>query len=90
MHEPLSLDRVAQACGLSVSRLAHLFREQIGLPPQQYLEELRLQRAAQLLRSTGLRIGEVAAETGYAGAFYFSSRFRKKFGQSPCQYRRDG
>jgi AraC-like DNA-binding protein len=37
-----------------------------------------------------LRIGEVAAETGYAGAFYFSSRFRKKFGQSPCQYRRDG
>lgn len=90
MHEPLSLDRVAQACGLSVSRLAHLFREQIGLPPQQYLEELRLQRAAQLLRSTGLCIGEVAAETGYAGAFYFSSRFRKKFGQSPCQYRRDG
>jgi len=88
MREPLSLDRLAQACGLSVSRLAHLFREQIGLPPQQYLEELRLQRAAQLLRSTSLRIGEVAAESGYAGAFYFSSRFRKKFGQSPSEYRR--
>ena len=87
MHEPLSLDRLAQACGLSVSRLAHLFRDQIGMPPQQYLEEIRLQRAAQLLRSTSLRIGEVAMETGYAGAFYFSSRFRKKFGQSPSEYR---
>jgi len=88
MREPLSLDSLARACGLSVSRLAHLFREQIGMPPQHYLEELRLQRAAQLLRSTGLRIGEVAAETGYTGAFYFSSRFRKKFGQSPSEYRR--
>ena len=87
LREPLSLEVLAQECGLSVSRLAHLFREQIGVPPQQYLEEIRLQRAAQLLRSTGLRISEVAEETGYTGAFYFSNRFRKKFGQSPSEYR---
>lgn len=87
LREPISMDHLARACGLSVSRMAHLFRAQIGLPPQQYLEELRLQRAAQLLRSTGLRISEVAEETGFAGAFYFSSRFRKKFGQSPSDYR---
>jgi len=67
--------------------MAHLFREQIGVPPRQYLEELRLQRAAQLLRSTGLPVGEIAAETGYANAFYFSSRFRKMFGKSPSEYR---
>jgi AraC family transcriptional regulator, arabinose operon regulatory protein len=90
LHEPLSLAGLARTCGLSVSRLAHLFSEQIGMPPQQYLEELRLQRAAQLLRSTGLRIGEIAAEAGYAGAFYFSGRFRKKFGKSPSEYRRQG
>ena len=89
LREPLDLPGLARACGLSVSRLAHLFREQVGLPPQQYLEELRLQRAAQLLRATGLRIGEIAAETGYAGAFYFSARFRKKFGKSPSEYRRE-
>lgn len=88
LHEPFSLAGLARHCGLSVSRLAHLFRAQIGLPPQQYLEELRLQRAAELLRSTGLRVSEVAAETGYAGAFYFSARFRRKFGKSPSQYRR--
>lgn len=89
LREPLDLPGLARACGLSVSRLAHLFREQVGLPPQQYLEELRLQRAAQLLRATGLRIGEIATETGYAGAFYFSARFRKKFGKSPSEYRKD-
>lgn len=87
LHEPFSLAALAGACGLSVSRLAHLFSAQVGLPPQQYLEELRLQRAAQLLRSTGLRIGEIAEETGYAGAFYFSARFRRKFGMSPSEYR---
>lgn len=88
LQEPLPLDKLARDCGLSVSRLAHLFREQVGMPPQQYLEELRLQRAAQLLRTTGLRIGEIAAGAGYADAFYFSSRFRKKFGRSPSEYRR--
>lgn len=87
LNEPFSLPALAKGCGLSVSRLAHLFSQQIGVPPQQYLEELRLQRAAQLLRSTGLRISEIATETGYSGAFYFSSRFRKKFGKSPSQYR---
>lgn len=87
LRRPMTMETLARTCGLSVSRLAHLFRAQIGRPPQHYLEDLRLQRAAQLLRSTGLRIGEIAEETGFAGAFYFSSRFRKKFGASPSEYR---
>jgi len=60
----------------------------MGLPPQRYLEELRLQRGAQFLRSTALRIQEIAEKIGYASAFYFTTRFRKKFGQSPSVYRR--
>lgn len=88
MNHPLSLDALAKTCGLSASRLAHLFRAQMGLPPQQYLEELRLQRGAQLLRSTTLQIQEIAEKTGFASAFYFTTRFRKKFGQSPSAYRR--
>jgi len=88
MQDPLSLEALAGICGLSVSRLAHLFRAQMGLPPQRYLEELRLQRGAQFLRSTALRIQEIADKTGYASAFYFTTRFRKKFGQSPSAYRR--
>lgn len=87
LRDPFSLGVLARHCGLSVSRIAHLFREQVGVSPQKYVDELRLQRAAQLLRSTSLGIAEIAAETGYANAFYFSNRFRKMTGQSPTQYR---
>lgn len=87
LREPFALERLAKECGLSVSRLAHLFRDQIGVPPRQFLEDLRLQRAALLLRSTNLRIGEIAEGVGYPDAFYFSSRFRKAFGKSPSGYR---
>jgi len=89
-REPIGLARLAHDCGLSVSRLAHLFRDQVGVPPQQFLEDVRLQRAALLLRATNLRIGEVADSVGYADAFYLSSRFRKAFGQSPSDYRNQG
>lgn len=88
--EPVLVEDLARECGLSESRFAHLFREEIGQPPQQYLEEIRLQRAAQLLRSTNLRVTEIAAEAGYADAFYFSARFRRKFGVPPTAYRAGG
>jgi AraC family transcriptional regulator, arabinose operon regulatory protein len=90
VRQPFSLAKLAKACGLSISRLAHLFSEQIGASPQQYHENLRLERAAQLLDSSSLSISEIAEETGYANAFYFSNRFRKFSGQSPSQYRNRG
>ncbi|MFV0416919.1 MAG: helix-turn-helix domain-containing protein [Chthoniobacterales bacterium] len=88
-QEEISVPDLAKVCGMSVSRLAHLFREQTGMAPRQYLEEVRLQRAMQLLRSGGMRVGEVADECGFASAFYFSNRFRRKFGQSPSAYRKE-
>lgn len=87
INQPLLLPHLAQRCGLSLSRFAHLFREEMGVPPQNYLEKIRMQRAAQMLRSTSLSIGEIAAESGYANAFYFSNRFKKAFRQSPSAYR---
>ena len=81
---------LARDCGLSESRFAHLFRAEVGQAPQQYIEEIRLQRAAQLLRTTSLRVGEIASESGYADAFYFSARFRRKFGVPPTAYRAGG
>lgn len=88
LNEPFSLARLSKECGLSPSRLAHLFREQIGIPPQQYQEKLRLQWATELLRSSNLSVSEIAEEIGYANAFYFSARFKKAFGKSPAYYRK--
>lgn len=87
-HEPIAFQRLARDCGMSFSRMAHLFKEQIGVPPGAYLESIRLQRAVQLLRSTGFSVGEIADQTGFVNAFYFSKRFKKEFGQSPSLYRR--
>ena len=86
-REPFSLPLLAARCGLSVSRLAHLFKAQVGVSPQQFAERRRLERACQLLRYTGLSVGEIAAEIGFERAFYFSKRFRRHLGHSPSEFR---
>lgn len=85
--EPFRLDELAKHCGLSESRLSHLFREETGETPQVYSEELRLRLAQQLLVHSGLRVNEVATEAGFADPFYFAKRFRKFARCSPSEYR---
>lgn len=85
--EPFRLDVLAKHCGLSESRLSHLFRDETGETPQVYSEELRLRLAQQLLVHSSLRVNEVAAESGFSDPFYFAKRFRRFAGFSPSQYR---
>lgn len=87
VHEPFRLDVLARHCGLSESRLSHLFKEETGETPQRYSEELRLGQAEQLLAHSSLRVHEIAAETGFADPFYFAKRFRKFSGRSPSEHR---
>lgn len=88
IRAPFSLSALAARSGLSVSRLTQLFSQGTGLTPQRYLESLRLRRASHLLRSTDLAVAEIAADSGYQDAFYFSNRFRRAFGASPSEFRR--
>jgi AraC family transcriptional regulator of arabinose operon len=88
VRQPFQLEALARHCGLSVSRLAHLFKGEAGISPQRFFEQQRMRQAGQLLRVTGLGIAEVAAEVGYDDPFYFSNRFRRHAGKSPTQYRR--
>jgi len=90
LREPFRLEKLASLCGLSVSRLAHLFKQQTGGTPQQFLEQRRMQHACHLLRLTDLSVAEVAGEVGYDDPFYFSNRFRRNVGQSPLRFRRQG
>lgn len=86
-REPFLLEPLARHCGVSVSRLAHLFKEQTGNSPQRFLEQHRMQLASRLLRVTNFSVTEVAAEVGYPDPFYFSNRFRRFSGKSPNQFR---
>ena len=87
LSRKVTLADIAAAVGLSPSRLAHLFRAQSGLTPQQYLEGLRMQRASELLKRTGLSIKVIADSVGFDSPFYFSHRFKARTGQSPRHFR---
>jgi AraC family transcriptional regulator of arabinose operon len=80
---PFSISQVAQHCGLSESRLSHLFKAQVRTTPRQFSEKLRLELAMQLLAHTGLTVREVAFKAGFEDPLYFSRRFVRAFGRTP-------
>ena len=86
--EPLRLETLAGMEYLSVSRYSALFRKVTGRSPQQYLIDLRLRNAQELLKSTDLSISEVARSVGYEDALYFSRIFRRHTGAPPSDHRR--
>ncbi|MDX6247668.1 MAG: AraC family transcriptional regulator, arabinose operon regulatory protein [Kribbellaceae bacterium] len=84
----LDVSRLARAGNLSSSRFAHLFRTQLGVTPQQFVERRRLDAACRLLELTTRPVAAVAAEVGFTNPLYFSTRFRRHTGRTPTEYRR--
>lgn len=78
---------LARAVHLSPSRLAHLFKAEVGASVTDTTIALRLNQAARLLEHTVSSIGDIAAEVGFRSAYYFSRQFRRRFGKSPREYR---
>ncbi len=81
---------LARKAGLSRSQFCLLFRRGTGRTPQQYVEERRLEMAAYYLRTTAQTVTEVAEMVGFTNPFYFTNRFRRRFGKSPSNYRAGG
>lgn len=86
LREPLSLESLGGLVYLSPSRFSHLFREETGLAPLQYVGQQRIDRARRLLERTTMSVGEIAAEVGME-PFHFSARFKAETGLSPRAYR---
>lgn len=87
LDKPLTIDSLGREVGLSRSRFTTLFTEQMAMSPQIYIENIRLDRAAQLLRMSRWSISQVAERTGFSNAYYFSTRFRRRHGVPPSQFR---
>ena len=87
LSEPLTLEALSKAGHLSVSQLSNLFRRQLRVSPQQYIESRRMELAKRLLQFPNLSIKEVAAKAGYNDPLYFSKRFRRNAGLCPIDYR---
>ncbi len=87
LDKPLSVEGLSREVGMSRSRFTTLFTGQVAMPPQSYIESVRLDRAAQLLRVSRWTIGQIAERTGFPNAYYFSTRFRRRHGVPPSEYR---
>ncbi|MDH7599419.1 MAG: AraC family transcriptional regulator [Sedimentisphaerales bacterium] len=90
MHypEPITAETLATMAGLSRGYLFRAFRAAFGKPPLAYQQQLRLEAAKTLLRSTALRCKEVAARCGYDNVAHFCRLFRRATGLSPSRFRR--
>lgn len=88
-HDPeISLEKTAQKVGLTTTYFSSIFKKETGETFVEYLTKLRLEKALQMLNETEDKVYEIAAKAGYADPGYFSHVFKKKYGISPLQYRR--
>lgn len=84
----LNIKYYADKCNLSVSRFQHIFKEQTGYPPGEYLMYLRFKRASSLLIETDLSITQIADILGFTSGAYFIRCFKKQTGKTPLEYRK--
>lgn len=89
VHEPIDYSVIAAAIDLSVHRFHHLFADEMGETPGEYLRRIRLEAAATRLRWTRDSVGQVAATVGYASQPSFTQAFTRYYGTSPARFRRD-
>lgn len=85
----LSVQGIANYLGLSRSYFSAIFKKSEGVSPQEFIVDLRLRKAAELISERGYRPGEAAAACGYTDVFNFSKMFKRKFGVPPGRYRRE-
>ena len=84
----VSIEELAEQVFLSPSRLAHLFREQVGVSIVRWREDQRIIRAKLLLQTTPLPVAVIGQQTGYDDQLYFSRVYKKRVGVSPSEYRK--
>ena len=86
--EELTVERIAADAALSESACLRSFRQVLGITPIQYVKQFRVEKAAELLRSTQLKTGEIGAECGFADGSYFIKTFREIKHCTPKEYRK--
>ncbi|ADO68324.1 Transcriptional regulator, AraC family [Stigmatella aurantiaca DW4/3-1] len=88
LHEPLTLEGIAQRAALSVRTLNRRFREQTGTTPLQWVLRARVRRAQHLLETSGHSVEVISAKVGFGSATAFREHFHRIVATSPQSYRR--
>ncbi len=87
-QEDLSGGMVAKAVGLSPSWLSAKFKEEVGMGITEYLNNIRIQKARELLQDSDAMIYEISEQCGFASSQYFSTMFKQLTGKTPNEFRR--
>ena len=85
--EEISLGQLAELVDMNASYLSSVFKKETGMTYSEYLILCRVKQASRLLVETNLSIGEIAHQSGYQDARYFSKQFSKQVGLKPSEYR---
>lgn len=87
IETPVNLEEMVKELPMGYSSFRKAFKSLVGVSPNQYHLELRLDKGKDLLMSTNLTINEVAYKTGFSSIFYFSRLFKKRNGVPPKHFR---
>jgi len=86
--EPITIQDLSQLCNISVSRLSHLFKQMTGYTFTEYLNNIRIYKAKNLLINSHLPISEVSLQVGFSTISHFNHLFREIFKMSPSDIRK--
>lgn len=84
--QDITIEKVAEELHISRSYFSTIFRKYMGKSPQQYLVDVRLENAAELISNYGYNVSDAAMSSGYTDIFNFSKMFKRRFGISPSAY----
>jgi len=87
LENGVRIEEVATHVGLSPRRLQQIFIEITDKAPKAYLDEMRMEKSADLLRFSNMQIGAIADRFNFSSQFHFSRAFRSHFGISPRSFR---
>lgn len=83
----ISVEDIADNCGLNRSYFGKIFKEAVGKTPQEFLLNYRMTKAAELLKLTKLSIGDIGNAVGYDNQLHFSRAFKNIYSVSPREWR---
>ena len=84
----VTISQLASQCFLSTGRFSHIFKEVTGIPPREYINNMRIQKAKDMISYTDYPISHIARDVGIDDQNYFSRIFKKHTGISPSEYRK--
>ena len=89
LDESLTIPALSRRACLSATTFKEAFRQLYGLPVHTWLRQRRMERAAELLNTSGLNLEGVAKAVGYSSVSQFAAAFRQQYGVTPGQYRKN-